>query len=92
MAKKISLLTGRAFMCLGISDAEEDCIKDLFKIGQDYLEVKEDVDGINLCEKDDLLLATKNNLTMYVSRSDFALMLDLTEFNINLIKQINDEK
>lgn len=91
MKKKITLLTGRAFMCLGIPEDQEDFIKDQFETGEDYLEVKADIDGVNWCTEDDLLLSTKGSIAVYVKKADFALMLDLTDYTTELINKINEQ-
>lgn len=78
--RNLTLLTGRVFMCLGISEDEDyDCMRDFFEVGGSYHEVKYDIDNANLTDGNDLLIQGRNDLALYVSKNDFALMLDLSD-------------
>lgn len=89
---RLALLTGRVFMCLGISpDEDYDCMRDFFDVGDLYYEVKNDIDGVNLTSNNDLLIEGKDNLALYVNKEDFALMLDLSEFTTNTIERLKNQ-
>jgi len=92
MVQEISSpVTGRAFMCAGINNIEEDFVHDSFLTGHTYLEVHYDEDGLNYCDEEGLLLICEGGHTMYVIKNDFALMLDMSNVVLSIINKVQNE-
>lgn len=89
--KIVAPVTGRAFICLGINNEEEEFVGDSFNTGKIYLEVHYDEDNLNYCEDAELLLMCNEGHTMYVKKTDFALMLDMSNVVLNIINHVEND-
>lgn len=87
----VAPITGRAFMCVGISKDAEDFVHDSFVTGKTYLEVHYDEDEFNFCDQSELLLICEGGHTMYVNNTDFALTLDMSNLVLDIIRHVENE-